>query len=202
MEPDSLVRRRDPPVAVLRSLVQQGKNPQEFDFYLNESNLKFKWGIICPDVTASARILKLDSGAWKLNNSTTWCANLLHTTQRPRRIRREDAQHLRGTWHLLGSKGGPVVQVLRNRSIYDSREKQEAIQESAIFTLLPENPSNHFPFWARSWDGWIYEAHWCGWIKDDFFSCNVNTRIKKICILQCRIYCFFNIYKSEEMLMG
>jgi len=49
MKPDSLVRRRDPPVDLLRSLVQQGKNPQEFDFYLNESNLKFKWRIICPD---------------------------------------------------------------------------------------------------------------------------------------------------------
>jgi len=38
----------------------------------------------------------------------------------------------------LGSKGGPVVQALPNESIYDSIEKQEAIQESAIFTRLLE----------------------------------------------------------------
>ena len=49
MEPDSVVRRRDPPVAVLRSMIQQGKNPREFDFIVNESNLKLNWGIICPE---------------------------------------------------------------------------------------------------------------------------------------------------------
>ena len=30
-------------------MIQQGKNPREFDFIWNESNLKFNWGIICPD---------------------------------------------------------------------------------------------------------------------------------------------------------
>jgi len=49
MEPNSLVRRRDPPTALLRSLIQQGKNPREFDFIVNGSNLKFNWGIICPN---------------------------------------------------------------------------------------------------------------------------------------------------------